>query len=152
MQILWPSGTRETIEEIINAIGRDVIFYTYTLSGCSYSGDSLDPVTNTSTNSFCPVCSGKYWIPTWSGTSIKAHVTWKFADKNDWQTGGYTFLGDGIIKVMYSGPYMSVIESAQYAVVDGKQVNIEKVTLLGVPSVNRIILDFKERNNEDEPL
>src|SRR5690349_21577545 len=146
--ITWPAGTRDVIEEIINAIGRDVTFVTSTLSGC-YNCD-LDPVTDTSTDSFCPICSGLYWIPTYSGHDITAHVTWKFSDKQDWQTGGMTFLGDGIVKVMYSGPYMDIIEETDYMVVDGSQVNIEKVTLLGVPSVNRIILDFKERQKNDD--
>jgi len=148
MQITWPSDTRDTIENIITAIGRDVTFYTSTISGCYNC--TLDPVTNTSTNSFCPVCSGVYWIPLYSGYNITAHVTWKYADKDKWETGGHVFIGDGIIKVMYSGPYMDIIEDTDYAVVDGKQVNIEKITLLGVPSINRIVLDFKERNKEDE--
>lgn len=148
MTIIWPSNTRAVIENIIDAIGRDVTFYTVTLSGCPYPGDSLDPVTNTSTNSFCPVCSGKYWIPTWSGTDIKAHVTWKYADLNNWQTGGYVFQGDGIIKIMYSGPYMDIVNATDYAIVDGKTVDIEKITLLGVPTINRIILDFKEREKD----
>ena len=150
MQIIWPEGTRETIENIINEIGRDVIFYTSTISGCSYSGDSLDPVTNTSTNSFCPVCSGVYWIHVYSGNIIKAHVTWKYADQEEFHTGGHVFLGDGIVKVMYSGPYIDIIDSTDYIVVDGKQANIQKITLLGVPSINRITLDFKERSKEDE--
>ena len=148
MQITFPSGTRDTIENIINAIGRPVTFVTSTVSGCYNC--SLDPVTDTSTDSFCAVCSGVYWIHTWSGYDITAHITWKFADKDDWTTGGLTFLGDGIVKIMYSGPYMDIVDSTDYIVVDGKQANIEKVTLLGVPSINRIILDFKERNKEDD--
>lgn len=144
MQIAWPSGTREQIEDMIEAIGRNVIFQIPTVSGCSLC--DLDPITNTSVNSFCPVCSGTYWISTYSGYTVKAHVTWKFADKNDWQTGGYTFVGDGIIKVMYSGVTMSAIDNADYVIVDDKTVNIEKITLLGVPSINRVILDFKERS------
>ena len=141
----FPTGTREVIESIINDIGRDVTFITSTTIACTYSGDSLDPVTGTSTNSFCPVCSGNWYIPVWSGTPIIAHVTWKYSDLNEWHTGGYVFQGDGIIKVMYSGPYMEVINDTEYAVVNGKEVNIEKITLLGVPSINRIILDFKLR-------
>lgn len=148
MQITFPSGTRQVIENIINAIGRDVTFYTSTISGCSNC--TLDPVTNTSTDSFCEVCSGIYWIPTWSGTDIRAHVTWKFADKDQWETGGHVFIGDGIVKIMYSGPYMDVVNNTKYMVVDGKQANIEKITLLGVPSINRIVLDFKERNKDNE--
>jgi hypothetical protein len=147
MNIVFPSGTRETIENIINAIGREVSFISSTLSGCSSC--SLDPVTNTSVNSFCAVCSGQYWIPTYSGDSIVAHIAWKYADEEQFHTGGNVFLGDGIVKVMYSGPYMNIIENTDYMVVDGKQVNIQRVTLLGVPSINRIILDFKEKNNDD---
>jgi hypothetical protein len=145
MIIQFPANTRDQIESMINADGRNVEFFTQTLSGCYYSGCSLDPVTNTSVLSLCPVCSGRYWIPLYSGYEIKAHVTWKFSDYGQFNTGGMTFLGDGIIKVMYSGPYMDVIENTEYAVVDGKEVNIEKVTLLGIPSVNRIVLDFKQK-------
>jgi hypothetical protein len=150
MQIVWPSNTRETINNIINAIGRTVTFYTATLSGCTASGCSLDPVTDESTNSFCPVCSGQYWIPIYSGTDITAHITWKYADRNDWQTGGYVFKGDGIIKVMYSGNNLAIVQSAEYAVLDGKQISLEGITLLGVPTINRVIVDFKEKEKTDE--
>jgi hypothetical protein len=149
MLIAFPSNTRNTIENIINAIGRDVTFYTSTVSGCSASGCGLDPVTDTAINSFCPVCSGMYYIPTWSGTDIKAHVTWKYADETTFNTGGHTFIGDGIVKIMYSGPYMSILEDTKYMAVDGKQADIQKITLLGVPSINRIIIDFKERSKDD---
>jgi hypothetical protein len=145
MKPTFPSGTAQVISDIINTIGRDVTFYVAALSACSYSGDSLDPITNTSTNSFCPVCSGQWWIQTLSGYTTKAHITWKFADLKQWETGGWNFVGDGIIKVMYSGSIMDIIDSSEYVVVDDKQVNIEKITLLGVPALNRIILDFKER-------
>jgi hypothetical protein len=149
MNISFPSNTRGVIESIINSVGRDVTFWSSTMSGCSASGCGLDPVTNTATDSFCPICSGNYWIPTWSGDIIKAHVTWKYSDQDDFHTGGNVFLGDGIIKVMYSGIYMDVINNAEYVGVDGKQVDIQRVTLLGVPSINRIVLDFKQRSKED---
>jgi hypothetical protein len=145
VNIAFPSNTPSIISSIIDAIGREVTFYTPTLSGCTASGCSLDPITDTSTNSFCTVCSGSYWIKTFSGYTVKAHVTWKFADFNEWQTGGYVFAGDGIIKVMYSGGIETIIENADYAIVDDKEVNIEKITLLGVPSINRVICDFKEK-------
>jgi hypothetical protein len=149
MQITWPSGTRQVIENIIEAVGRDVTFWTSTLSGCTASGCSLDPVTNTSINSFCIVCSGKYWIPTWSGYNIKSHVTWKYADQYEFHTGGTVFLGDGIVKIMYSGPYMDILDKTDYMVVDEKPVDIQRITLLGVPTVNRIVLDFKQRSKDD---
>lgn len=143
MKITFPKDTAETIHDIIDTIGRDVTFYTISSYPCS--GCSLDPVTNTSTNSFCPSCSGVYWIPVFSGYTVKAHVTWKFADLQQWETGGWNFAGDGIIKVVISGPIMEVIENTDYVAFDDKTVNIEKITLLGVPALNRVILDFKER-------
>lgn len=150
MHISFPSNTRDTIESIIDAIGRNVTFYTSTVSGCTASGCGLDPVTNTAINSFCTVCSGLYWIPTWSGHDIKAHITWKFSDETTYHPGGIVFLGDGIVKIMYSGPYMDIINSTEYIGVDGKQADIQKVTLLGVPSINRIVLDFKEKKKTDD--
>jgi len=150
MQILFPSNTRELIEGMIDADGRDVLFYTHTLEACTASGCSLDPVTNTSTNSLCLTCSGNYWIPVWSSNSIKAHVSWKFADDLDWHTGGYVFKGDGIVKIMYSGPYMDILDNTEYMVVDGKRVSVENITLLGIPQVNRVIIDFREEEKLDE--
>jgi hypothetical protein len=149
MIISYPSNTRSVIESIISAIGRNVTFYTATVSGCTASGCGLDPVTDTSINSFCLNCSGLYWIPIYSGYDIKAHVTWKFSEETAFNTGGMTFLGDGIVKVMYSGPYMEVINNTEYMAVDGKQVDIQRVTLLGVPSINRIVIDFKEKSKTD---
>lgn len=148
MNILFPSNTRETIQNIIDTIGREVLFVSATLSGCYNC--SLDPITNTSVNSFCPVCSGEYWIKQEMASGITAHVTWKFSELEDWQAGGIVSKGDGIVKIMYSGPYLAAIDSSEYMVVDGREVDIEKVTVLGVPSLNRIVIDFKERIKRDE--
>lgn len=148
MHIPFPTNTRQQIEDIINDIGRAVLFVTSTLSGCYNC--SLDPVTNTSVDSFCPVCSGIYWIPTYSSNSIVAHVAWKYADDAEFNTGGNTYVGDGKVKIIYSGPYMDILEDTDYLVVDGKQASIEKITLLGVPHVNRISIDFKEKSKEDD--
>ena len=145
MKISFPTNTKQLITEMIDTIGREVIFYTISSYPCTASTCYLDPVNNTSTNSFCPVCSGKFWIAAYSGTMRKAHVTWKFADLKQWETGGWNFVGDGIIKVMYSGNIMDIIDSTDYILVDDKKVNIDKITVLGVPSLNRIIIDFKER-------
>lgn len=149
MHIPFPANTRQTIEDIINSIGREVTFVTATRSGCPTCG--LDPVTNTSIDSFCPTCSGEYWILTETPSGIVGHITWKFSEEENWVTGGMTFVGDGKVKVMYSGPYLDWINSSEYMIVDGRVADIEKVTVLGVPSLNRIILDFKERRKQDDP-
>ena len=92
MEILFPEDTEETIDAIRDAIGRDVLFVTATYSGCNTC--SLDPTTNTSTDSFCPTCSGIYWIPTYTENAINAHVTWAGADIMGWVAGGQYFDGD----------------------------------------------------------
>lgn len=146
--VSFPANTRQTIEEIINNIGREVDFVTETFSGCTYSGDSLDPVTNTSTNSLCPVCSGFYWIPVLSGVEIVAHITWKPSDVLEWESGGQLFTGDCLVKIIYSAENLQTVQNAKYLVVDGKQVTVRKKTLLGVPQINRILLETKvEKDN-----
>lgn len=146
MEVVWPENTEQVISDIIQEIGRPVTFYTV-WSSMACPDCSLDPVNNTSTDSFCQTCGGNYWIPIYSGYTYTAHVTWKFQDFNDYQTGGITFLGDCKVKVLLSGSAQSVIEDAEYCIVDDKRTSIEKVTILGVPTPNRIIIDLKEEND-----
>lgn len=145
MVISFPAGTVQTVEEIISEIGREVEFVQVTYSGCTYSGDSLDPVTNTSTNSFCPVCSGLYWIPTYSGISITAHITWRPSDVLQWESGGQFYTGDCLVKITYSADHLNAAENARYLVVDGKEMLVKNKTLLGVKQINRILLETVEK-------
>ena len=143
--IAWPQHTEDIINDIINTIGRNVEFVQVTLSGCTFSGCFLDPITNTSTNSFCPVCSGQYWIPIYSGVTISAHVTWKPSDTMEWEFGGQIFTGDCLVKIIYSDNNLNTVNNTKYIVVDNKQVTIKKKTLLGVPTINRILMETKEK-------
>jgi hypothetical protein len=143
---LWPEGTKEIIEEIIGQIGREVEFVQVTYSSCPAC--MLDPITNTSTNSFCDVCSGLYWIPLFSGVTISAHVTWKPSDILQWESGGQMFTGDCLVKVMYTDGNYQIVNEAKYLVVDGKELNVINITLLGVPSINRILIETKEKEKE----
>ena len=146
MIVNWPLGTSEIIKDIIEEIGRPVTFYTvWSSQACAVC--SLDPVTNTSTDSFCPVCSGVYWTPIYSGYTFTAHVNWKFADYNDYTTGGITYLGDCKVKIHLSGIAEQVVNDAEYAIVDSRRTSIEKITILGVPTPNRVIVDLKEEND-----
>ncbi len=147
MDIVWPEGTSQIIHDIIQEIGRDVSFYVASLSGCPDC--TLDPVTNTSTDSFCPTCSGVYWLKTYTTYTTKAHVTWKYADDLEFTTGGYIFEGDGIIKIPYSGDWPSIADSSEFAVVEDKQVKLGRITLLGVPEINRVIIQFKEIEDDN---
>lgn len=143
---IFPTNTPDIKRQIIDMIGRDVTFYTiYSTEPCPNPSDSLDPVTNESTNSLCPICSGLYWIPHYSGTHYTAHVTWKYSDQVDWETVGKFMIGDCQVKVMYSGGSDDIIQAAEYAIVDDRVMDIERITYRGITVVDRIIIDLKER-------
>lgn len=138
---------RNQIEEIINtSTGREVeFFYVYSSYACPNPNDSLDPITNTSTLSFCTVCSGIYWIPIYSGVSMSGHVTWRYDYKNEFETGGRIFIGDAQVKIMHTPEREDFIKNdVKYLLVDDKVMDVVKTTLLGNP-INRIIVSLKER-------
>jgi hypothetical protein len=142
--ITWPSNTTEIIDEIRNAIGRDVIFYT--LAGslpCPVC--NLDPTTNTSTDSFCETCSGNFWMPIYSGIMISGHVTWNDHDMLNWQTGGQLFDGDCRIQIKYTPENITVLDATKWVEIDGKSLEIKRRNMRGVQQVNRVILSLIER-------
>lgn len=141
MIITYPDTTA-TIDSIRDAVGRDVDFYVATLSGCPDC--SLNPVTNTSTDSFCLTCSGEYWIPTYEVETINAHVTWGDADQLAWVTGGQIREGDCRVQVKYTEANLSAVENADYLVVDGKRMRVENKNFRGIPTINRIIINTSE--------
>jgi len=145
MLISFPEDTESTIDAIRDAIGRDVNFVTTTVSGCTASGCSLDPVTDTSTNSFCVVCSGLYWIPTYINNSVNAHITWAGADILGWVAGGQYFDGDCRVQVKYTTTSLNLADNANHLIVDGKTMTVKSKTLRGVQDINRIILDLIEK-------
>lgn len=141
---VFPSNTRETIEQIIDMIGRDVTFYIVdTLSGCNLC--TLDPISNTSTDSFCPTCSGEYWIPIYSGWTVKSHVTWGRSEDKAWMTGGIIDDGTATVKFMHTPEAEEIVHSAEWVVVEDREMDVDGITLRGVPEVNRIIVKVKEK-------
>lgn len=76
---------------------------------------------------------------------MSAHVTWKFDYQNEYETGGLIFLGDAKVKVIHTPAREQLIKQAKYLIVDGKTMNVQKITLLGAPAINRIIVDIKEK-------
>lgn len=137
----------EVVDAIRSAIGRETIWYTVASSiPCDIC--SLDPVTNTSTDSFCPQCSGFYWIPTYSGVTISGHITWGPADKLAWETGGQMFDGDCRVQIKYTPENASVVENAKWVVVDQRLMQINKINLRGVQQINRILVDLIEKEKE----
>ena len=146
MTIIWPSDTGDTIDDIRDAIGRDIVLYR-TVSGipCSVSGCYLDPVTNLSTNQFCPTCGGNYWISTTSGITINAHVFDKTLDVPMWTAGGMAVEGDISAQIKYTVTNLDNVENSKYYVVDGKEFTQKSFSLRGVPDLNRIVITLIEK-------
>ena len=148
MPITFPSSntTRDITNQIRDAIGRDVTFYVTMESDCPTC--TIDPVSNTSVDSFCPTCSGVGYLHTLSGYTVNAHVTWGKHDILNWQSAGQLFDGDCRIQVEYLPSTVSVLDMSPYVVVDGKKLSIKNKILRGVPSINRILIDLIESESE----
>jgi len=150
--ITWPTAqTVEVTDAIRGAIGRDVYFYGVTLSGCPTC--ALDPVTNTATDSFCPTCSGRYWIPIYDVTTVSGHITWGGSDGLGWEAGGQIWNGECRLQIKYTDANLALVKhvhenqanSDSYILVDSKVMEIKNTTLRGFQQLNRIILELKEK-------
>lgn len=147
MTIIWPSNTKDIIDSIREAIGRDVEFmYVYSTITCSAC--NLDPVTNTSDNSFCPVCSGLYYITTISGYTAGAVITWKPADILNWQPAGQLMDGDCLIQVELTDAIVDILPKTKTVVVDNRIMEIKSKVPRGVQPLNRILLSLIEKEEE----
>lgn len=142
--ITFPTDTEDVIDAIRSAIGRDVTFY-YIYSSMPCPICDLDPVTNTSKDAFCIICSGEYWIPLYSGETVNAHITWGYSEQLGWVKGGQLDEGEVRLQIKYIPSIVTIVESAEYVLVDGKNMQIVKKTLRGVPELNRILIDLIER-------
>lgn len=143
MYITFPTNTKEVIDAIRSSIGRPVQFYTELKTPCSAC--SIDPVTDTSTNSFCLVCSGAGYVYTYSGTIIQAHITAGQIDGPQWATGGQYVDGDCRIQIEYTPSNITVVDHAAYVLIDAKKFDVRKKILRGVKEINRILIDLIER-------
>jgi len=141
MIITFPTNTKEIIDAIREAIGRDVTFQTKVETECTYSGCNIDPITNTSINSFCPVCSGVGYTSTLDEDVMKAHIFWKPEGFLNWVTAGQYFTGDCAVQIEYTEDIYEMVSAADYVVVDGKRLRMKSRDPRGVPALNRILLD-----------
>lgn len=142
--ISWPNDTVDIIDAIRDAIGRTVYIYT-TVSGIPCSGCSLDPMTGLSTDPFCGICDGEYWTRTASGVAITAHIRPGNVDTPIWSTGGFVVEGDVQIQIKHSVLNQHHVDNAQYYIVDDKQYLAKKISLRGVPDINRIVITLDEQ-------
>jgi hypothetical protein len=145
MAITFPSDTSSIITEIRDAIGRDITFMLREETACTASGCGLDPVTDTSINSFCTTCSGVGYVVTYSGWVENAHITWGSDQGLAWATGGQIFEGDCRIQVAYTQELVDDLDYLDYIIVDGKEMTMRKKIYRGVPELNRILMDLQER-------
>jgi|WetSurMetagenome_2_1015567.scaffolds.fasta_scaffold642257_2 hypothetical protein len=144
--IIFPDQT-ETIDKIRNAIAREVDFFIPSFITCSAC--SLDPVNNSSTDSFCPVCSGSYFIPTYEEVPVTGYISWGFSEQLGWNRGGQIAEGDCRVQIKYTETNISLVENAEYLHVDHRKMKITKQTLRGTPTLNRILLDLQELDRKD---
>lgn len=145
--ISWPSNTKNIIDQIRGAIGRDITFYIVDTETVCPECD-IDPVTNTSTNSFCTTCSGLGYIYTYSGVTVSGHITWGFSEMLNWQTGGRLYDGDCRVQIEYTEANLSAVDNCRWVEVDGKIMQVIKKILRGFKEINRILIDLKEKERE----
>lgn len=149
MTITFPSDTKDTIDAIRDAIGRDITFNINTgLVACTVSGCTLDPVTNVSTNSFCPTCGGEYWIATITGSVLTAHVRWASMDTEIRYPAGSVYNGDCRAQIEYSDANVTILDQTETVTVDDKLMSIDKIIYKGVPEINRIVLILNEEDTD----
>jgi len=145
----WPTQTKRTqfLVDTLEAIGRPVeIHYVTSVSGCTIC--SLDPVSSTSTDAFCPVCSGAYWMENLNAQVFPAHVTWKFSEDVARYSAGKQFEGDCQVRLNYSVEMAQIVDTTRFIVVDNKVMELNKVITRGAPEVNRLILVLLEKEKE----
>jgi hypothetical protein len=139
--ITFPS-TRDTINEIRDAIGRGVIFFTEVKEDCPAC--TLNPLTQKSLDPFCLVCSGEGYLTSYTETTISGHISHNPSEGLLWYGGGYIIDGDCRVQIEYTEENVEVINTCKYVRVDGKNYRIAHQTKRGVQEINRILLDLKE--------
>lgn len=146
MAISFPTAlAKQQIDSMRAAIGRACIFNTVTTTECTASNCDRNPITNTSTNPFCPVCSGTFYIESFVPVTISGHITW-YPEQMQWWAAGQHFDGDVRIQIEYTESNLATIANTDNVIVDDKIVEIKKTTNRGFQTFNRIILECRERD------
>lgn len=145
MDIRFPSNTKDIIDRIRNTIGREVEFFVEDRIECTASGCGINPVMGGAINPSCPTCSGLGYIPVYSGYRVTAHISWNPSELLRWVAGGQYYSADCRVQIEYTEDNLEVCQNAKYAVIDNRELRVEKITLRGVPDINRILVDLKER-------
>lgn len=144
MTIFWPSDTADTIDAIREAIGRNITIVV-TVPGTACPTCNLNPVSNLSTDPFCPTCSGLYWINTSSGYIVNAHVAIGEIDLPWRMAGGYIEKGQALVQIKYTPQNLYAVGHASHYIVDGKIYLQDDISYRGIPDINRMIITLIEQ-------
>jgi len=139
--MIFPSNTRSIINDIRNTIGRHIgIHYVSGTYPCPNPDCSLDPTTGLSTNSFCTICSGNYYIPNILVSGLIAHITWGKNFDKSMMPFGIDNDGDVRIQIEYTQDNHYIVSNALFIVADNHKFEIDKYDFRGVPEINRIVI------------
>lgn len=143
MNITFPTNTKEIIDEIRGAIGRDITIYTIA-SGGDCPTCRRDPLTGKSIDPYCPTCSGEGYLYTMSGTTASAHITWESINTSIYHPGGHVDVGECLVSMEYSEDLLEVVKDSKYFVVDSREMYAIDYDTRGVPELNRILVNLQE--------
>lgn len=126
MPIPYPSEAlvRETIQDIIDTVGQDVII-NYSL------GLILCPVCN-GNDPFCPNCGGNKYVYSSDTRTEKANVKWKTLEKKDFTPAGQFPVGTVTVTFLNSPELEEVIRNATSMIITGRTCVIDKWHLQGI--------------------
>jgi len=130
------------IDFVRDVIGRNVTVYYPKPTACleCVASGYYDPMNDVSWNITCPQCNGAYWLANIESEDILARVHWVSNEGITATPGGKYFLGDAQITV--DPCYKELLESAQNemgkVVVDGQDMQIQRINPMGAPEINRV--------------
>lgn len=136
--ISWPSAQITTTEEAIRSVLADDVIINFKVTGSGCYACSLDPITNTSTDPYCNVCEGVYWLNTSSGYSTTGHVRWTRGEIPAQYTGGKLPEGDCQVTFTLASGIKYIVENSNSFIIDEKKLTLKGYTLKGKPQPNRL--------------
>jgi len=147
VNIIFPSNTKEIIDEIRDTIGRNVEIH-YTSSGVACTTCTQDSLTGRSTDPFCPECGGLGYAETSLMYSGMAHVRWTNVDNSYKAPGGKIDTGNCVVTMEYLDTLPAIIDASDYFLVDDIKLYYIDYDLRGVQEINRIAVNLQQDPRE----
>jgi hypothetical protein len=144
---------KRQIDAARDSIGRDIIFYTASLTACPtcVTGSFYDPVNDVSYFVTCPQCSGAYWLQTAVPHTILARVHWVNDEAITATPGGRYFVGEATATIDESN--LSIAQQCETesgkVVVDDHDMQIIRIIPVGAFDITRYRVVL--RNMGDRP-